>query len=153
MLEPGSILTRETIQRPADPETGASIMQLTSTPAIHSSIYGECPWMDAQSRYVLLLRSPAAHGPFEVWRADLQQHLLTPVCGDVQSLLGAAVSPDQRYFFCLRATGPQSQARQWDERGMRLVRTDIATLEQEDIEMPDVPRPRSMGSVLSLIHI
>lgn len=147
MHQPGSITTREAIARPADPKTGASIIQLTSTPAIHSSIYGECPWMDPESRYVLLLRSPASHGPFDVWRADLQQHMLSPVCSDVQSLLGAAVSPDQRHFFCLRATGPQGQAKRWAEQGMTLVRTEIATLRQDEIGMPDAPRPRSMGSL------
>lgn len=147
MYPPGSILTRESIHRPADPDSGASIVQLTSSPAIHSSIYGEWPWMDGGSRYVLLLRAPVSHGPFEVWRADLQDHLLVFVCSDVQWLLGAAVSPDQRYFFCMRAANPQGETQRWNQRGMTLVRTDIATLEQDEIDMPDAPRPQSMLSV------
>ncbi len=138
MLEPGSITAKEAIVRETDPHSGARIVQLTSAPAIHSNIYGEVPYVDPSSRWVIYTRRAASHGPSEVWRADLERLWLTPVCDGASGISGMAVSPDQRYFYC---------ARDLDGDQFEIVRTEIATLEQARVAFDGPPRPRSLGSV------
>ncbi len=138
-MKPGSITVTEAISRGADPASGAEIKQLTSAPAIHDHIYCEVPYMDASSRWLMYTVASRAHGPVEVWRADLERNWLTPVCQDMSGVhRGVAVSPDQRYFYCQR---------QYAEDECEIVRTEIATLEQETYRIEGLPEVRSMGSV------
>lgn len=136
-MEPGSLTVRETIHR-TDLETGVRVRQLTSTPAIHENIYGEVPYMDGASRYCLLTRRREAHGLQEVWRYDFERDWLTPVCEDVPSIAGMAVSPDQRYFTCQRRI---------DAETFELVITEIATLEQRALRFRGWPEIRALGSI------
>lgn len=138
MLTPGSVTVTEAITRETHRPSGAVVKQLTSAPAIHTSIYCEVSYMDASSRWVICTKADNSHGPIEVWRADLQRNWLTPVADGVMPGIGMAVSPDQRFFFCLKDKGKARFA---------LLKTDIATLEQEAFTFPGSPRPHSLGSV------
>ena len=102
MLKPGSITTIECIGRETYSPSGATLKQMTSAPAIHTNIYGEVPYMDPSSRWLIYTKSRDSHGPIEIWRADLERDWLTPVCDGVADIRGTAVSPDQRYFYCVR---------------------------------------------------
>ena len=76
-MKPGSITVIGAIPRGTDPDSGAEIKQLTSAPAIHEDIYGEVPYMDASSRWLMYITGvrPYPHYPGEIWRADLQKKL------------------------------------------------------------------------------
>ncbi len=153
MIEPGSITAREAIGRGTDPESGAEIVQLTSAPAIHEDIYGETPYMDASSHYLMYITGlrPYPQYPAEVWRADLQTRQVTLVCDEVPGIAGMAVSTDQRHFYCLReyADGPSpTRALQRYMPGeYEIVRTDIVTLEQVTYRPDSLPEVRSLGSL------
>lgn len=138
MLEPGSVTAVESIPRGRAPESGAAIRQLTSTPAIHEDIYGEVPYMDPTGRWLMLTRKTTSHGPQEIWRCDLERGWLTPVCDNVPSIVGMAVSPDQRFFYCIRDLA---------EGEFELLVTDIASLEQHRHTYQGPPQPVAMGSV------
>jgi len=138
MLEPGSVHVREAIQRGTDPDSGATLKQITSGVAIHTQIYGEVPYSDPDSRYVIFTKAKDTHGPIEVWRADLQTDYLTPVCDSVPSIRGMAVSPDQKHFYCVRGH---------DEDRFEIVRTDIASLEQTGCAFNGPPFVRALGSM------
>lgn len=138
MLEPGSITVRETIPRGTDPHCGAAVKQVTSGVAIHTQIYGEVPYVDPSSRWFIYTKQHDTHGPMEIWRADLQRDWQTPVCDNVNGISGMAMSPDQRYFFCVR---------RHDADTFELVRTDIETLDQAEWLYTGQPFPRSMGSM------
>jgi len=139
-MEAGSITVIGAIPRGSDPDSGAEITQLTSDPAIHEDIYGEVPYMDASSRWLMYITGvrPYPHYPGEIWRADLHSRWLTPVCENVPGISGIAVGPDQRYFYCQR---------QYAEDECEIVRTEIATLEQETYRIENLPEVRSMASV------
>ncbi len=138
MLEPGGISTRETIHLPPDPDTGVRVVQLTSAPGIHINIYGEVPYMDPTSRYLMLMKSETSWGPNQIWRADLERGFLESVCDGVANIRSIARSPDQRYFFHQHT----------DEDGAwEIVRTEIATFEQRVFPLEGAPLPRSMGTV------
>jgi len=139
-MEAGSITVIGAIPRGSDPDSGAEITQLTSDPAIHEDIYGEVPYMDASSRWLMYITGvrPYPHYPGEIWRADLHSRWLTPVCENVPGIRGIAVGPDQRYFYCQR---------QHAEDECEIVRTEIATLEQETYRIENLPEVRSMASV------
>lgn len=138
MLEPGSITVREAVHRGTDPASGASIIQLTSAPAVHSNIYCEVPYFDPSSRWVIYTRTASSHHTLQVWRADLERTWLTPVCEGVIGISGMAMSPDHRYFHCVREAG---------EGSFEVLRTEIATLKQRSFMFEGAPRPRSMGSL------
>jgi len=80
--------TPELIVREVAPESGAQIYQLTSCPAINSNIYGEVPYMDAASRYVMYLRRHDSVGPAHLWRADLERRLVTKVAESDRGMRG-----------------------------------------------------------------
>ena len=138
MLEAGSVRVREAIPRGTDPGSGATVKQMTSDIAIHTQIYGEVPYTDAESRYFIFTRQRSTHGLMEVWRADLQTDALTPVCGEVVGISGMAVSTDQRYFYCVRHIG---------DRQFRIVRTGIEQMEQLGWTFTGAPYVRSLGTV------
>jgi len=138
MLDPGSITVRETIPRGTDPNSGAAIKQVTSGIAIHTQIYGEVPYTDPSSRWFIYTKQHDTHGPLEVWRADLERDWLTPVCDNVISIRGMAVSPDQRHFFCVRGV---------EDGPFELVRTEIETLEQTAWQFSGPPFVRALGSM------
>ncbi len=106
--------------------------------AIHTQIYGETPYTDADSRYVVFTRQYTTHGHMEVWRADLEQDILTPLCSEVIGISGMAVSPDQRHFYCVRHIG---------DRQFRIIRTAIDTFEQIGWTFTGAPYVRSLGSM------
>jgi len=138
MLEPGSISTREIILLKPDPMTGVQVTQHTSAPGIHINIYGEVPYMDASSRWFMLMKSTTSWGVNEIWRADLERGFLEWVCDGVANIRSSARSPDQRYFFCQRTA---------DDGTWEILRTEIATLEQRVFPLEGAPLPRSMGTV------
>ncbi len=138
MLEPGSITAREAVHCGTDPDSGASIVQLTSGPAVHSNIYCEVPYFDPSSRWLIYTKSPTSYEPLQVWRADLERYWLTPVCEGARGISGMAMSPDQRFFYCTRDAG---------EDGFEVLRTEIATLEQKSVVFEGAPLPGSMGSM------
>jgi len=138
MLEPGSITVREAVSRGTDPASGASIIQLTSAPAVHSNIYCEVPYFDPSSRWMMFTRSPTSHDPLQIWRADMERLWLTPVCEGAVGISGMAMSPDQRFFYCVRDVS---------ENSFEVLRTEIATLKQKSVIFEGTPRPRSMGSM------
>ncbi|HUS80459.1 MAG TPA: hypothetical protein VM283_04265 [Armatimonadota bacterium] len=130
-------VTVETIRLGADRLSGAEVRQLTSSPTIDSNIYGEIPYMDPSSRWVIFLRSPDTWRTGEVWRADLQRGWLEPVCDRVPDLRAVTQSPDQRYFYCRRAF----KGNRWE-----LLRTEVATLEQTTFVLDGAPQPRSLAT-------
>ncbi len=137
-MQPGAITVREAINRGTDPDSGAQITQLTSAPAIHHNIYGEVPYMDPSSRWLMFELSYRPYGLVEIWRADLQTNWLTPVCEKVPGIRGVAVSTAQRYFYCQRQYAPDS---------CEIVRTDIATLDQETYRLEGLPEIGTLGSI------
>lgn len=143
MAEPGSIVRREMIRREVYAGSGAQVFQLTSAPVIHSNIYCEVPYVDPSSRYVIFLILHETYAPepeAEVWRADLQhpRHWLTNVVAGVTNR-GIAVSPDQRYFYCVRPQGDET---------FDVLRIEIATLEQRSTRFESLGGgPRTLASV------
>lgn len=137
MLTPGSVEVREAISRGADPRTGAEIKQLTSAPVISTSIYCEVPFMDPGSRWFVFDRQRDSYGPADFWRADLVTNRITPVCEGAMKFNGAAVSPDQRFFYCARDLGGE----------IEIVRTEIATLEQTSRVYQGLLKPTTMATV------
>lgn len=149
-MEPGCITVTEAIERGTDADSGSRLLQLTSAPAIHENIYGEVPYMDPSSRYLMFImgQRPYPHFPGEVWRADLETRRLTPVCDQVPGIRGMAVSTDRRHFYCLRncADTPGTHGRS-AAGPHEIVRTEIATLEQETYHIEGLPRVGSLGSM------
>lgn len=145
-MQPGSIIAREAIPRGTDPNSGAEIVQLTSAPAIHENIYGEVPYSDPSSRYIIYTCAAPTehagghtpHARLEVWRADLRTKRITPVCDNATGIRGVAVSPDQRYFYCQR---------EYAEGEFEILRTEIATLQQKSYRIEGLPEVRSLGSM------
>ena len=130
MQEPARTTAREAVHCGADPNSGASIVQLTSAPAIHSNIYCEVPYFDPSSRWLIYVTRQTSYGPAEVWRADLEQFWLTPVSDGAHYIYGVAMSPDQRYFYCTRDAGEDS---------FEVLRTEIATLKQKFVVLEGAP--------------
>ena len=133
--EEGGFLTRDT-----HPESGSTVIQVTSGLALHGNFYCEVPYMDPTSRYLIYSKHRDARSPFEIWRADLKEKTHTPLFDGPQDfpsvLAGAAVSPDQRYFYCNRITG---------EDTFEVFRIDIATLERKSTTFQGTPI-RTLGS-------
>jgi len=127
----------EFVPRETHPESGSQVTQLTSGTTIDCNIYCEVAYMDANSRYVMFTRGESAAGPYELWRADFGRGACGPVFSGADSLRGAAVSPDQRYFYCgfARRDLPTT-----------VMRVEIETLQVERIALPGAPRIRSLGS-------
>jgi hypothetical protein len=121
-----------------DPDSGSRVWRLTSAPCINHNIYCEMPYLDADSHHLFFLRQYRPYGNCEVWCADMQTHRLYSVCDEIVGLLGIAVSPEQRYFYCTR---------QRDAGGFTIVRTEMATLDQQRFDVPDLPTPRGLGAV------
>ena len=140
MRTPGSIKTRELIGCETHP-SGSVVRQLTGAPMFHSNIYCEMPFSDPEGRYVIYQRSPTAYGPWEVWRADLSNGDSVFVAEEVVWTGGCGMSPDQRYFYCVRLD-PQAAA-------LTIIRTEIATLKQTTVLFHNIPGPRlgSMGAI------
>jgi len=130
--------TPEMIVREVYPATGAHLYQLTSCPAINSNIYGEVPYMDAASRYVMFIRHHDSVGSAHLWRHDFERRLVTKVSESGAGMRGFAVSPDHSAFWYIDQTGGAS----YD-----IVRTDFATLEQRRWHYEGGPQPRTMGSL------
>ena len=129
----------ETVIRETHAESGATVYQLTSSPAINDHIYFEVPYMDPTSRYLIFLRKHDSVGPAHVWRADLERNLVTKVAETEGTIRGHAVSPDQRYFFYTDTVS---------EGVYDLIRIDITTLEERRWSFSEGPlTPRSAGSV------
>jgi len=129
----------ETVIRETHAESGATVYQLTSFPAINDHIYFEVPYMDPTSRYLIFLRKHDSVGPAHVWRADLERNLVTKVAETEGTIRGHAVSPDQRYFFYTDTVS---------EGVYDLIRIDITTLEERRWSFSEGPlTPRSAGSV------
>ena len=137
MLEPGSVTVGESTLVGDDPYSGATIWQMTSGVAIHHQIYGEVPYTDPSSRWLVYVKQRDTYGPVEVWRADLVRRWVTPVCDGVVGTRGMAVSPDQRWFYCVRGD---------EDDTFELVRTEIATLEQTSWTFTGPPFVRCLGS-------
>ena len=118
----------EAVELGIDPESGAEIIQVTSSATAHDNIYHEVSYFDAGSRW-FMFQKPKTNNTFgqgEVWRCDLQDYSCQLVAEDIEVSRGMAVSPDQRYFYCLRRK---------DKSGHALLRTEIATLEQKTIPL------------------
>jgi len=96
--------TKEAIGLGTDPETGARITQLTSAPLINANIYGEVPFMDPESRFMMFIRSRDSHGPVEVWRAEMEKFNLNWVCDGVLRRRCMGMSHAQRSFNATRVT-------------------------------------------------
>ena len=142
MAKPGDVVLREWTRRETHPESGAQVYQMTSAPVIHSNIYCEVAYVDPSSRWViyLVLNQSCRGVTAEVWRGDLAhpRHWLTNVAEGVVNR-GIAVSPDQRYFYCVRPLGDEA---------FEILRTDIATLEQRATRFDGLGGgPRTLGSV------
>jgi len=127
----------EFVPRETDPHSGSHVIQLTSGASIDSNIYCEVAYMDANSRYVMFTRGESSAGPFELWRADLQRGACASVLDGADSLRGAAVTPDQRFFFCAFAR---------PDLPTTIMRVEIESLAVERITLAGAPRVRSLGS-------
>ena len=140
--------TREFREWGTAPESGARVVQVTSSEAISDNIYHEVSYMDASSRWFMFHRQKRENegrlpgrDPTELWRCDLRDFSLRQVADNIERTVGMAVSPDQRYFYCLR--------RKLDS-GHELLQIEIATLAQKtiplDFDTAQTPL-RAMGSV------
>jgi oligogalacturonide lyase len=139
MGTPFHLTTKELVVRETYAPSGAQVFQLTSCPAINDHIYCEVPYMDAASRYVIYWRKHDSVGPARLWRADLEQSLVSVITEPLHELRGFAVSPDQHTFFC---------SHRLDKQTTQILRIDIATLEQRRWTFDDGgPALRTMGSV------
>lgn len=127
-------MTKEAIDLGNDPESGARITQLTSAPLINANMYGEQPFMDAESRFVLFSRSLNSYGPVEIWRVDMRDFMLRYICDGALRRRCLGISPDHRYFFCTRML----------DGGFEVVRTDVVTLEQVTYPFKGEIKPTSM---------
>jgi Tol biopolymer transport system component len=130
--------TPELIIREVYGPTGSQILQLTSSPAINSNIYGEVPYMDPTSRYIMFLRRFDSVGPAYLYRIDMERRLVTKVTEEGSAMRGFGVSPDQGAFWYID---------QRTETAYDIVRTDFETLEQRRWSFEGGPRPRTMGSL------
>lgn len=144
-MKPGRYTTREAIKAATDPVSGSTVWQLTAAPCLQENIYGEVPYMDPTSRYLMFMRGYKPYGPQEVWRCDLQTHRLTLVVDRVPGIRGMAVSTDKRYFYCQRSV--EGDYDMYARGPLEIVRTDIETLDQESIHFQGVPFSGSLGSM------
>jgi len=129
----------ELIVRETDPESGAQIHQITSCPAINDHTYFEVPYMDAASRYLMFTRRLNSVGPVQLWRADLERHLVTFVSEADGNMRGHAVSPCHRYFYYTDLR---------DDGSYELLRVDMESLEIDRWTFDDGQfTPRTLGSV------
>ena len=94
--------TVEMIVREVYAESGAQVYQLTSCPAINSNIYGEVPYMDASSRYLMFTRRHDSVGPSSLWRADLERRL-TDAARSRPGRMAVRVDVDERLAHLLQA--------------------------------------------------
>jgi hypothetical protein len=130
--------TVEMIVREVYAESGAQVYQLTSCPAINSNIYGEVPYMDASSRYLMFTRRHDSVGPSSLWRADLERRLLTKVAESPSGMRGYAVSPNHANFYHISVLS---------ETSFEIVQTNFETLEERRWHFEGGPQPRTMGSL------
>ncbi|NLD73229.1 MAG: hypothetical protein GX649_10985 [Chloroflexi bacterium] len=130
--------TPEMIIRETYAPTGAQIFQLTSCPAINSNIYGEVPYMDAASRYLMFIRHHDSVGSAHLWRHDFERRLVTKVGESGRGMRGFAVSPNHSAFWYID---------QLDGESYDIVRTEFETLEQTRWHFDGGPQPRTMGSL------
>jgi hypothetical protein len=99
--------------------------------------------MDPSSRWAIVLRvdekEPDPYRNVAVWRADLETGELILVRSGTIQVLGMAVSPDQKYFYCIR---------NGSDRSFDILRIDICSLEETAVTFEgDARLLRSLGSV------
>ncbi|MFW5798554.1 MAG: hypothetical protein ACOCXX_02755 [Planctomycetota bacterium] len=132
-----TIICREAHLVSTDPDTGVRIFRLTSFPWVSHNIYGEVPYMDSDSRYIMFLRQQAPGRPHELWRTDLESTRLELVDTGLCGLASVAVSPDQRVFYYLRMVDLETV----------LVKLDIVTLARTELNLGRIAPTHSLGSV------
>jgi sugar lactone lactonase YvrE len=106
---------------------------------ICDNIYGEMPFMDASSRYVIYFRLLAAptkdraeRRNVELWRADLTTRTTERVDTGVYAMKGMGISPDLRTFYCVSS----DDDRPTHMREMsHLKRLDIVTLQRKSVPL------------------
>ena len=126
MPQRSGITVKEAIELETCSDSGSRIIQMTSSDAVFDNIYSEVAYMDASSRWFMVNKitdrdSHPGQGSSEVWRGDLNDYSLTRVADRIVGIVGMAVSPDQRYFCCIRDTGGGAS---------EILRIDFASLEQ-----------------------
>lgn len=127
-------MTKEVVGLGEDPESGARILQLTSAPVINANIYGEVPFTDPESRYVMFMRSKDSYGPVEIWRADMRDFNLRWVCDGVLRRRCLGMSHDHRHFLAARVI-PDA---------LEIVQIDVVTLRQETFQFRGEITPTCM---------
>lgn len=130
-----SLLAAQTSPQPAATE----VRFLSQGPTICNNIYGELPFMDASSRYVIyfrLLTEPtkdrAERRNVEIWRADLKEGTTKRVDTGAYAVKGMAISPDLKTFYYVASNDDRpTRIKEIDS----LKRLDIVTLERKTVSL------------------
>ena len=125
------------VAQTSTPPAAKEVRFLSHGPTICNNIYGETPFMDASSRYVIyfrLLTEPtkgrAERRNVEIWRADLKEGTTERVDTGAYAVKGMALSPDLRTFYYVSTHDDRpTRMKEMDY----LKRLDIATLERKSV--------------------
>ncbi len=125
------------------PAQGVRLHRLTGPAGIHCNLYCEVPYTDPTGRYVFYTQYEAPRtDSFQVLRYDLAGGAPEPLFDRPVRfpgvLAGAAMSADNRYFFCTPLTGPDT---------FEILRIDTTTLAREAFRFRGAPLVRTLGSV------
>jgi len=111
-------------------------------PGMCNNIYGEVPYMDSSSRYVIYLKLGEqgdintgdwqAYCNAEIWRADLQSLTAQRVEESAFGMRCMAVSPDHKYFYYAKSYGGKDCLH---VEVKQIVRLNIATLDRHNIDL------------------
>ena len=133
------ILACATIVRADALSPVANVRTISRGSTICNNIYGEMPFMDASSRYVIyfrLLTEPRKDREecrnVEIWLAYLKAGTTDRVAVNAYAVKGMSISPDLRTFYYVSGSdGKPMRQTEVD----RLTRLDIVTLERKTISL------------------